>query len=96
VNLSRCIKLLQQGKTVEFRPTGNSMTPRIVSGQLVRVAPRDEDVKVGDIVLAKVKGQLYLHKVSAIQGWRVQISNNHGHINGWTTQERIYGVVVTR
>jgi SOS-response transcriptional repressor LexA len=72
------------------------MTPRIVSGQLVRVAPRDEDVKVGDIVLAKVKGQLYLHKVSAIQGWRVQISNNHGHINGWTTQERIYGVVVTR
>lgn len=30
---------------------------------------------------------------TAIEGDRYQISNNHGHINGWTTRTKIYGIV---
>jgi hypothetical protein len=83
------------GATVDFRPTGGSMVPLIRSRQLVTVAPVDPArVEVGDIVLARVAGTTYLHLVSAIDSsrGRVQISNNHGRINGWTTHQRIFGI----
>jgi hypothetical protein len=69
------------------------MTPRIRSGQLVTVAPVDlADLKVGDVVLCRVRGSEYFHLVKAIQGNKVQIGNNHGKINGWT--RTIYGKLV--
>lgn len=78
---------LRSGKPVEVHPKGNSMTPIIKSGQRIVITPTDQkNVKVGDVVLAKVKGHYYVHKVTAIQGGMCQISNNHGHINGWTSQ----------
>lgn len=83
------------GAMVEFRPTGGSMVPLIRSRQLVTVAPVDADrVEVGDIVLARVSGTVYLHLVSAIDQARkrVQISNNRGRINGWTSHDRIFGI----
>jgi hypothetical protein len=83
------------GATVEFRPTGSSMVPLIRSRQLVTVAPVDPArVEVGDIVLARVAGTVYLHLVSAIDGKRVQISNNRGRVNGWTNHARVYGICV--
>jgi len=63
---------LEAGEIVSWRPKGNSMTPKIKSGQLC--------------------GKRYLHLISAIQGDRFQISNNHGHVNGWT--RKIYGRLV--
>lgn len=86
------------GATVEFRPTGSSMAPLIRSRQLVSVAPVDPSkVEPGDIVLAKVAGTVYLHLVSATDPatGRVQISNNRGRVNGWTTRARIYGICIT-
>src|SRR6185436_17418232 len=83
------------GATVVFRPTGSSMIPLIRSRQLVTVAPVDPArVEVGDIVLAKVAGTTYLHLVSAVNAaaGRVQISNNRGRVNGWTTHARVYGI----
>src|SRR5579859_6897185 len=83
------------GSTVEFRPVGSSMVPLIRSRQLVTVAPVDPAlVEVGDIVLARVAGTVYLHLVSAVdQGRRrVQISNNRGRVNGWTTHSKVYGI----
>lgn len=83
------------GATVTFRPSGSSMVPLIRSRQLVTVAPVDPTtVEIGDIVLARVAGTVYLHLVSAVDtgGGRVQISNNRGHVNGWTNQARIYGI----
>ena len=70
------------------------MVPLINSRQLVTVAPVDPaKVEVGDIVLAKVAGAVYLHLVSALDNrGRIQISNNRGHVNGWTTQARVYGI----
>jgi hypothetical protein len=83
------------GETVRFRPTGSSMVPLIHSRQLVTVAPVDPArLAVDDIVLARVAGTVYLHRVTAIAGNRVQIGNNRGGINGWTGRERVFGLCV--
>lgn len=84
-----------RGETVDFRPTGGSMAPLIHSRDRVRVAPADPAlVEVGDIVLARVSGAVYLHLVSAVAAprRRVQISNNQGHVNGWTGHDRVFGI----
>ncbi|MFC9971579.1 hypothetical protein ACFVH6_11865 [Spirillospora sp. NPDC127200] len=85
------------GQTVAFRPTGSSMVPLIRSRQRVVVAPVDPArLEVGDIVLARVAGVVYLHLVSALDpaGKRVQISNNRGRVNGWTGHDRVFGICV--
>lgn len=86
------IDKLRKGETVSFRPRGNSMAPKIESGQLCTVEPVEpEALRVGDIVLCKVKGHEYLHLIKAIQGPRFQIGNNRGGINGWIGGGSIYG-----
>ena len=88
------VERLQRGETVEVRPTGSSMAPIIKSRQLVRLESVDgAGVGKGDVVLAKVGGRFYLHLVRTVRGDRVQISNNRGHVNGWTSRDRVYGVV---
>ncbi|MCP2311463.1 S26 family signal peptidase [Kitasatospora paracochleata] len=85
------------GATVEFRPSGSSMVPLIRSRQLVAVAPVDPTrLELGDIVLARVAGTVYLHLVSSLDPARkrVQISNNRGRINGWTSHDRVFGICV--
>jgi hypothetical protein len=88
--------LLEKGE-VTFKPHGNSMTPKIDSGDQVRVKRcNPKALRVGDAVYAKVKGSYYLHLLSAIdesQG-RYQISNNHGYVNGWVTADNVFGVCV--
>ena len=69
------------------------MNGKIESGQLVTVALGQRVLKIGDIVLCKVNGIQYLHLVKAISGGRVQIGNNKGRINGWTSRRNIFGVV---
>ena len=78
-----------------FNPKGNSMTPLISSGDAVTIEPfsERETISVGMIVLAKVHSRLYLHKITAINGKRIQIGNNKGHINGWTNESKLYGKV---
>ncbi|MER8188285.1 S24 family peptidase [Kitasatospora sp. NPDC094015] len=85
------------GATVEFRPSGSSMVPLIRSRQLVVVSPADPSkLEVGDIVLARVAGTVYLHLVSSLDPARrrVQISNNRGRVNGWTGHDRVFGICV--
>src|SRR5277367_5437160 len=78
------IAKLQHGETVTFRPRGDSMSPRIKSGDLCTVEPVEpSQLRDGDIVLCRVRGADYLHLVKALQGTRFQIGNNHGHVNGW-------------
>lgn len=87
---------LRNGKTVSFRPRGNSMTGKIESGQLCTVEPIEPSrLEVGDVVLCKVKGCEYLHLVKAIQGSRFQIGNNRGRINGWISANAIFGRLVS-
>jgi hypothetical protein len=85
------------GATVTFRPSGSSMVPLIRSRQEVVVAPVDPSkLTIGDIVLARVAGTVYLHLVSAVDAVRkrVQISNNRGRVNGWTGHDRVFGICV--
>jgi hypothetical protein len=85
------IPLLEGGETVQFRPKGNSMRPRIESGALVTMEPCSAP-EVGDAVLCKVQGKVTLHLVGATghRGYRIQ--NARGHVDGWT--RTIYGRVV--
>lgn len=86
------IERLRAGETVSFRPRGQSMSPKIESGQLCTVAPVDPTtIAVGDIVLCKVRGSEYLHLVKAIRDGQFQIGNNRGFINGWVAAHAIYG-----
>lgn len=89
------ISALLEGQTIErIKVFGNSMTPIIESGQSLKIEPvGNRSLKKGDIVFCKVRGNYYIHKITAIEGDRCQISNNHGHINGWTTKNKIYGMV---
>lgn len=74
------------------------MTGRINSGQLCTVEPVGTRLLVADdIVLCTVKGNQYLHLITAIAGAskeesaRYQISNNKGYVNGWIGRRQIHG-----
>lgn len=90
------IEKLKAGKICLVQGFGQSMTPILKSGQVCRVIPVTDEVelKKNDIVLCRVHGHIYLHKITAIKGKRYQISNNHKHVNGWIGKENIYGKCV--
>ena len=72
------------------------MAGKIESGQLCSVEPIADhsELNVGDIVLCKVNGTQYLHLIKAMQGSRFQIGNNRGRINGWISENAVYGKCV--
>lgn len=90
------ISQLKEGKTISFRPKGNSMTGRVNNGQLCTVEPvlDKKTLEKGDVVLCKVGANQYLHLVSAVSGNRFQISNNKGYVNGWIGENGIYGKLI--
>jgi phage repressor protein C with HTH and peptisase S24 domain len=86
---------LQAGRNVTITPKGNSMTPKIKSGARVTLEPINSSLLLkGDIVLVSIGKTIYLHLISALEKDRVQISNNHGYVNGWTSKNKVYGKVV--
>lgn len=85
------VEKLESGEETSFRPKGNSMSPKIESGQKVTISPGISDVEVGDAVFCKVKGRFYCHLVKGVDGERFLIGNNKGGINGWT--KRVFGKV---
>ena len=92
---THAIDTLRLGNTVQIRPRGHSMKGKVGDGDLVTLAPySDADPEVGDIVLATVRGKVYLHLVRAIRDHSYQIGNNRGHINGWAGRGNIHGKAV--
>ena len=92
---SKCIAdKLTAGEQVQCRPRGSSMEPKLKSGQLITISPNLSNLNKGNIVFCKVKGKYCVHLLTAIQGERYQISNNHGHINGWIGKSDLFGKVV--
>lgn len=86
-------KRVLEGETVSFRPRGNSMRGLVSNGDLVTVSPcNDSSLEPGDIVLVKVKSNVYLHKVLSIDANRALIGNNRGRVNGWTPLSQIAGI----
>jgi hypothetical protein len=88
------LEKLQKGETFVTKEKGNSMVPLIKSGQEHKLAPATwEQVEVGDIVYAKVRGKFFTHLVKAKNPDKgCQIGNNKGGINGWTKQ--VFGKVI--
>lgn len=72
---------------------GGSMEPILHSGETFHFQSVTEEARLseGDIVFCEVNGEFLLHKIIAINGKRIQIGNNKGKVNGWTTKERIFG-----
>ncbi len=92
--INKKIEKLQAGETITSKEPGNSMTPIIKHRQPVRLAPASwQDCEVGDVVYCRVKGNIYTHLVTAKDPNKgLQISNNHGRINGWT--KIVYGKMI--
>ena len=87
------IEKLKKGETVQVRPRGHSMKGKVNDGNLVTVSPcNPAQLSVGDIVLVRVKGNVYLHLVKSISNGRFLIGNNRGGINGWVGHNCIYGI----
>ena len=86
---------LQAGEQVRIRPHGGSMRGKVNSGDEVLLRPcMTEELKVGDVVLVRVSGQIYLHLIKAMDQNRVLIGNNVGGTNGWTGRSKVYGVAI--
>ena len=63
------IEALKRGETVKIKPHGHSMQGKVNDGDTVTLAPADPaKIAVGDIVLVRVKGNIYLHLIKAING----------------------------
>lgn len=90
---------LREGHICKVTGFGQSMTPILKSGQPVVCVPVGPQTKLNksDIVMCKVNGHYYLHKIIATKaGDRYIIGNNHGHINGTIGRNNIFGLVVEK
>ena len=63
------VRLVNEGRQVQFTPTGASMRPFIEGGVDNVTLAKPADLQVGDIVLAEIQQQHYvLHRIYAIEG----------------------------
>lgn len=88
---------LRNGEICKVVGFGNSMTPILKSGQPVICCPVTEKTELtkNDIVLCKVSGSWYLHKIISVKNGKLyMIGNNHGHVNGTISRRNIYGKVI--
>jgi hypothetical protein len=95
------IKVLQEKGEITIHCNGNSMRPIIAPKEAIHLKRVNHSlIRVGDAVFCRINGGLQVHKVSAIQNEndydkrRFQISNNHGHVNGWIGGHAIFGLAV--
>lgn len=89
------IKVLEEKGEVTIRCNGNSMRPIIAPKEAIHLRKVDPSkIRVNDAVFCRINGNLQVHKVSAIDKDRFQISNNHGHVNGWINNKCIYGLAI--
>ena len=96
---------LQEGRTVQYRSSGNSLFPIVHSNDVCMYEPvlRPETIREGDIVFCEVQpgDRIYAHKVHRIY-WDnfiryFDIGNNHDPppgINGWCQDHHIYGRLI--
>lgn len=93
---SVAVEALARGESVQVRPRGHSMRGRIEDGSLVTLATCvPDDLAVGDIVLARVRGWLLvLHQVVGVEAGRFEIGTTAGRSDGWVSAADIFGRMV--
>ena len=93
---------LQNGNTVAFRSSGNSLDPRVCSGDSCTYQPvaNAAEIQLNDIVFCEVQpgNRFYAHIVRKIEDWEGRrcftIANYAGRENGWCYSEHIYGKLI--
>jgi hypothetical protein len=89
------VGVLEKNGSVMLRCNGNSMRPLMSPGDALHIKKVDmTKLRVDDAVFCKVCGNLQVHKISAIDKERWQISNNKGFVNGWVGPSSVYGLCV--
>jgi len=70
------------------------MSGLVSDGALVVVSPCSVDkLEPGDVVLVRVAGNVYHHKILKVGAdGRYQIGNNRGGVNGWARPEAVAGL----
>lgn len=88
-------QMLEEGAVFWTKERGDSMSPKLKSGQEHLLEPCDwEQADIGDIVYCKVGRHYYTHLVTAKSAKGCQISNNKGYTNGWT--KKVFGRVIDK
>lgn len=72
------------------------MEPYIPDGTrcLIRPLSSHEILQRRSAVFCRIGRGYALHRVKALRRKSVLIANNHGHLDGWTTRSRVYGIYV--
>lgn len=95
MNRKLAIAILEEQQFVILKCNGNSMRPLMQpkdSLHIVRVPVAK--LRAGDAVFCRVNGGLQVHKIGAIQDNRYRIENNSGFVNGWISENNIFGLLV--
>lgn len=96
VLLGEAERLLAEGREVLIVTNGRSMLPFIRGGIDKVLLRRQNELKVGDIALARVEGRYIMHRVIAINGQQVTLMGD-GNLQGsmeQTTRDEVVGVVM--
>ena len=94
-------EMLQSGRSVQFRSSGNSLKPKVISGDVTMWEPVTDHslLQISDIVFCctQPKGLFYGHAIRYIQEsrgetyWWIGNLQNPPSDNGWCCKEHIYG-----
>ncbi|SNS77488.1 hypothetical protein SAMN04488107_3735 [Geodermatophilus saharensis] len=93
--VARC---LRAGAAVDwFTAIGTSMRPAVGAVQRVRLRPpAPGEGLLRQVVLARVGGRWWLHRVVDEADGRVLIAGDNGMVNGWTDRADVAGVLLGR
>lgn len=90
--------LLRRGNAVQFRVHGQSMTPNLLDGDEVVIAPTGPDkIRRGDVLLARNEDGLLVHRVASVApaAQNAQLRSDTSHERDLPAS-RVYGKVVAR
>ena len=80
--IEEAVRLVQEGVTVTFPVTGQSMLPFIIGGKESVILHAPGLTAVGDVVVARVDGNRYVvHRIINIDGDRVTLMGD-GNVRG--------------
>ncbi len=93
--LGEICTLLLEGKSIKLRPKGKSMRPFILENKDQLVISPPDNLRKGDIVLARIDGSRYvIHRIINIKENRFLLMGD-GNLFGYEqcSREEIFGVV---
>jgi hypothetical protein len=77
-----------------FIAMGTSMGPAVRAVQRVHLRPvRATETLLDEVVLVRVDGRWWLHRVVEERSSRVLVAGDNGMVNGWTPRSEVAGVL---